>query len=338
MIFIARSIDDSSSLEYENIDIARETAFDIIVFGKDHADLYALRKVRLSFQNSSESTDPYKTRRCYSLIWQCALMRTSSRPVDMVFSIMRLMGVELNPKDFNENDRMGATIALMTMILEKGGSADWLGMPSKFPLCPQLSTFPQFARTDVSGVVNYSVLGHWRAGRSLNDWICADTSWNSEEEWKWQRLHGRMSTDGYLMFIRKAYRVSFASAEAIREAEYAHVFDWPLIGDMEGTLWKFQEDYDALAQDPAIMAIPLWEFREIHLEKGDQIEDFQFSISGIKLMIVKEQSAGKFYVVSYCFVADKEHKWRSRILNWPDYTFKVGGPEPLMRHQELADE
>lgn len=321
---------DSSFMSFEHLDVlAKGTAIDIKIFGKGHADLYALRQLRIRFQNTSESIHPYRTQRCYSLIWHCALVRTSSRPVDMVFSIMQLMGVELNPQDFDANDRMGATIALMAKILQKGGSADWLGMPSKFPLCPQLSTFPQFARTDVAGEVSYLVSGEWRSGRSLNDWICARASWNTEKEWRWQRLHGRMSPDGYLMFVRKAYRVSFASAEAIHE----HGFDWPLIGDMEGTLWKFQENPDALAQDPTIMAIPLWEFREVQLVNEHQKQDDQFSIRGIKLMIVKEQSSGRFYVVSYCFVPDKEHKWRARILNWPNYKFKVGGPEPLIRHQ-----
>ncbi|KAL6818833.1 hypothetical protein GGI42DRAFT_310785 [Trichoderma sp. SZMC 28013] len=317
---------DSSFQSYEHLDVvAKGTIIDVRIFGKGHADLYALERLRKRFQNNRESIHPYRTQRCYSLVWHCALMRTSSRPVDMVFSIMKLMGVELNPKDFQENDRIGATIALMTKILEKGGSADWLGMPSKIPLCPQLSTFPQFPRTDVSGGANYLVSGEWRSGRSLNDWICASPSWHHEKEWKWQRLHGRMSKDGYLMFLRKAYRVSFASAEAIDECGY----EWPLLGDMEGTLWQFQEESDATLQDPLIMAVPLWEFQEIPLVNDYQIEDRQFEMQGIKFMIVKEHSAGKFHLISYCFTPDKENKWKERILHWPNHRFKVGGPEPL---------
>ncbi|KAF8600778.1 hypothetical protein BDV93DRAFT_259481 [Ceratobasidium sp. AG-I] len=54
-------------------------------------------------------------------IWQSALMRTSSRPVDMVFSIMGLFGVILDPGQFEKHDRIGATIALAQAILKKGG-------------------------------------------------------------------------------------------------------------------------------------------------------------------------------------------------------------------------
>lgn len=41
------------------------------------------------------------------LIWQSALMRTSSRPVDMVFRIMGLFGVTLNPADLKRKIASG---------------------------------------------------------------------------------------------------------------------------------------------------------------------------------------------------------------------------------------
>ncbi len=56
-------------------------------------------------------------------IWKSALMQTSSRPVDMVFSIMGLFGVTLDPICFTKDDRLSATIALARAILEKGGRA-----------------------------------------------------------------------------------------------------------------------------------------------------------------------------------------------------------------------
>ncbi|EMD40025.1 hypothetical protein CERSUDRAFT_150928 [Gelatoporia subvermispora B] len=84
-------------------------------------------------------------------IWQCALMRTSSRPVDMVFSIMGLFGVNLDPRSFDENDRMGATIALAKEILRQGGIASWLGMAFRIPPSSRLSIFPEFPETSVAG-------------------------------------------------------------------------------------------------------------------------------------------------------------------------------------------
>ncbi|OCH94813.1 hypothetical protein OBBRIDRAFT_48838 [Obba rivulosa] len=84
-------------------------------------------------------------------IWRCALMRTSSRPVDMVFSIMGLFGVDLDPRGYNDNDRVGATIALAKAILQGGGSASWLGIAFRIPPSPELPVFPDFPQTSVAG-------------------------------------------------------------------------------------------------------------------------------------------------------------------------------------------
>ncbi|KZP24785.1 hypothetical protein FIBSPDRAFT_950825 [Athelia psychrophila] len=79
-------------------------------------------------------------------IWRSAVLRTSSRPVDMVFSITGLFGVALNPREFHKDDRVGATTALAQAILRKGGSA-----ALSFPPCRQLSSFPEFPQTSVGG-------------------------------------------------------------------------------------------------------------------------------------------------------------------------------------------
>jgi hypothetical protein len=48
----------------------------------------------------------------YCDLWRSVWMRTSSRAVEMAFSMMGLFRVELEPYAFDENDRHGATIAL----------------------------------------------------------------------------------------------------------------------------------------------------------------------------------------------------------------------------------
>ncbi|KAI9639990.1 hypothetical protein NHQ30_011549 [Ciborinia camelliae] len=86
-------------------------------------------------------------------IWQNAFWRASSRPVDMVLSIMGIFGVSLNPSAFNKDDRIGATIALAKAILQSGGKPTWLLMGFDLPPCPFLSSFPEFPKTDVTGTV-----------------------------------------------------------------------------------------------------------------------------------------------------------------------------------------
>lgn len=92
-------------------------------------------------------------------VWQSALMRTSSRPVDMVFSIMGIFGVTLDPAAFHKDDRRGAAIALAQAILKAGGRASWLG--SAFHIEPEhtLSTFPTFPKTSVAGAAFVEVYG-----------------------------------------------------------------------------------------------------------------------------------------------------------------------------------
>jgi hypothetical protein len=84
-------------------------------------------------------------------IWQSVFGRTSSRPVDMISSIMGLFGVMLDPSAFDVTDRKEATIALAQAILRRGGSASWIGIATRATPFAELSTFPEFPQTSVAG-------------------------------------------------------------------------------------------------------------------------------------------------------------------------------------------
>ncbi|CAL1698715.1 unnamed protein product [Somion occarium] len=73
---------------------------------KGHVRLFGTPKVADMLRRSLE--DSFRE----SSIWFSSLMRTSSRPVDMIFSIMHFFGVSLDPRIFGENDRTKAAIAL----------------------------------------------------------------------------------------------------------------------------------------------------------------------------------------------------------------------------------
>ncbi|KAK7036778.1 hypothetical protein VNI00_011444 [Paramarasmius palmivorus] len=57
------------------------------------------------------------TQKQHKAIWEAAMMRTSSRPVDMVLSIMGLFDAKLDPDQFDKDDRIGAAIALVQSTL-----------------------------------------------------------------------------------------------------------------------------------------------------------------------------------------------------------------------------
>jgi hypothetical protein len=110
------------------------------VLGAKTRNLFSLRAALSSTGESRERS-----------IWQNVFGRTSSRPVDMIFSIMGLFGVMLDPSAFDVNDCKEATIALAQAILCKGGSASWIGIATRATPFAELSTFPEFPQTSVAG-------------------------------------------------------------------------------------------------------------------------------------------------------------------------------------------
>lgn len=73
-----------------------------------------------------------------SSIWRCAMMRTSARDRDAIFSIMGLFGVRLDPSQYKTQHE--ALIALLQKSMESGRKATWLAAsirsPSLIPLLP----------------------------------------------------------------------------------------------------------------------------------------------------------------------------------------------------------
>ena len=75
-------------------------------------------------------------------IWRCAIMRTSKKEVDIVYSIMSLFGVNLDRSTYTT--RRDALIALCQAILQKGGSPQWFGASFVSPIFPTFCTMPSF--------------------------------------------------------------------------------------------------------------------------------------------------------------------------------------------------
>lgn len=73
-----------------------------------------------------------------TMVWRSAMVRTSTRDLDAVFSIMGLFGVQLDP--FGYSTQSQALIALVQKTMENGGRATWLAAsiitPGLLPLLP----------------------------------------------------------------------------------------------------------------------------------------------------------------------------------------------------------
>ncbi|KAK5654569.1 hypothetical protein OQA88_7198 [Cercophora sp. LCS_1] len=152
-------------------------------------------------------------------IWQCALVRTSSRPVDMVYSIMGILGVELDPSKFAADDRLGATIALAREILRQGRSASWLGLGLNLPPCPYVSTFPIFPETSVAGKAFYNIPGSGKKLLTLADALYPN------HIGVFSPLTGSMDEAGYFSFNAPAVRVTPISLATSADAEWFYDMD-----------------------------------------------------------------------------------------------------------------
>lgn len=166
-------------------------------------------------------------------IWQSALMRTSSRPVDMVFSIMGLFGVNLDPSKFEKDDRIGATVALAKEILRQGGRASWLGMSFRLPPCSMLCTFPVFAETSVSG----KALVRTKTGlREVSNFV--DGEYPNELGLGILLPGGTMDDDGYFTFSSRAVRLVAVTSKLFQTIDSSR----RLVTSINGSVWEIVGD------------------------------------------------------------------------------------------------
>jgi hypothetical protein len=125
------------------------TKYDCTIFGENRDSVLALMGAKeLKDRDMRDNA-----------VWRSALMRTSSRPVDMVFSIMGIFGVELDVAKYNQDERERATMDLSYELLRRGRRATWVTASLGSIFLPSMSTMPQFPETTVEGKAFYLVQG-----------------------------------------------------------------------------------------------------------------------------------------------------------------------------------
>ncbi|KAI0822942.1 hypothetical protein BC628DRAFT_626528 [Trametes gibbosa] len=256
-------------------------------------------------------------------VWQSALMRTSSRPVDMVLSIMGLFGVELDPGAFHEDDRRGATIALARAILAKGGSASWMGAAFRLDRDQCLSTFPQFPRTSVAGAALVKTKGTVKEVSQLVGPVYPI------QDALVPLPHGRMDDEGYVTFTAKGV--------PLVESPYAPGPEHPQPKDvlqaLDGSQWQIQDDSPLSLTDELVMdtyAILLGWFHKYHPGASP--------VGGETILVIlarqHSREPSRFHVRSF-FTLRGGHK--PQVLRRPEHEFCLGGPDPLVDVRSTAD-
>lgn len=242
------------------------------------------------------------------IVWQCALMRTSSRPVDMVLSIMGVFGVTLDPVRFKKATRLEATIALAKEILKKGGSASWLGAAIRLPPCKLLSTFPIFPSTHVAG----RALFHLEDGAIVDAASMVDGEYHNDLPLKRSMPTGKMDDDGYLTFSSLAIPLSSSNADQDTLSR---------IQDISGATWYLPSP-TAPSQSfvPSGYAVCIGWFQKYY--------PFGSLANGvsIKAMVIQEHAPERFHVSSYLVFDSRLRSWIQRA--WKEQKFCVGGSGP----------
>lgn len=257
-------------------------------------------------------------------IWQCALLRTSSRPLDMVLSIMGILGVSLDLRNFSEDDRIGATIALAREILRQGRSASWLGISVYLPPCPSLSTFPAFPKTSVAGKALFDLPGGEQEAVRFIEAIYPN------QVGLCPHPKGSMEENGYHTFDALAVRVLPAHTETTLSADslYDHPAHPAQLRAVDGSTWTIIADLATL-HDSDIASTQTQRPRSFAVLLGFY-NGFPAETTGnnIRAMLVTEHAEDKYHVRSYFLLSCEALHWAS---TWKEHRLCVGGPESYIQ-------
>ncbi|KAF9266228.1 hypothetical protein L218DRAFT_897241 [Marasmius fiardii PR-910] len=288
-------------------------------------------------------------------IWQASLTRVSSRPVDMVFGIMGLFGVTLDPTEFDRTDRMGATIALASEITnmhglvpeEPDGFPLWLLTTYHLPIDPNYSMFCRDQISDPNGWNRTIQKGH--------DWASAFRHFT---------VSGEMDSEGYFTFHTRWYfPIRKATDQTCGPDCFPHIFSW-LRGDSK--YWdpsRCRSDAhvfcgDGIYWEPTVAA----EGQSLasYCERAEAIAvclmKLEISHQDIQVyLILKKHATGKYHRVSYFEYKrqegrGKEFTWMPELLqqrlddsvpspypkpnDFPVMKISIGGPTPYWRVKE----
>ncbi|KAJ7231887.1 hypothetical protein B0H12DRAFT_1077016 [Mycena haematopus] len=252
----------------------------------------------------------------YQYIWRSALLRTSSRPVDMVFSIMGLFGVSLNPASFHPDDRLGATVALARGILQNGGKAYWIGATYALDPCPSLSTFPQFPETSVNGkaYLRASDGSRKEVGRVMSRRIQSDRYFVACPG-------GSMDDEGYLTLRPRAKQ-----DQAVELTELDEI----ILSAADGSAWRIHDGAATSRTLPSHShsAEPVTYLVYLGQETQSTSAAYppSYDPSSLKGWIVQEHAPNKFHKVTYLNISEMHMQWIDRL---PVLEVPIGGPHPV---------
>ncbi|KAF7333543.1 hypothetical protein MSAN_00132700 [Mycena sanguinolenta] len=239
-------------------------------------------------------------------VWTASYTRSSSRPIDMVLSLMQLFNTRLDVSRFGEGDRLKATIALIqTLLTRRGGMATFLFIAPTMEPSRELSTLPQMPETSESGqayintrkgrVLAYRAFG----GGGTNEWDAAGVP------------RGVMTDSGYFVFwARAAPMVRQEGREDGRRSVYSEMYDdrevWAVVVGRKRNYNRNPVTWHVEVYDPA--------------ESGPAAPE---GLIELTLMLIEKHGYGLYHRTGMERELDER---KTAGWNWTFRSFQVGGP------------
>ncbi|KAK7440610.1 hypothetical protein VKT23_016958 [Stygiomarasmius scandens] len=288
------------------LSMVNENASTCRIFGRKRAPRAALYGAAIKQQSHSYFERDQKEQ----AIWRSALMRTSSRPVDMVFSIMGIFGIFLDPLKFEKDDRSGATIALARKLVSLVGyKAHWMAMAYQLDPCRQISTFPEFPMTTVGGIAYFSMEDGTK--REVADVVKE----RCDDGWLAGIPEGSMDEDGYFTFTSKAVCITpteSRSSNPISNPAFDRETGRIVVRAGDHSIWEIiQGPQDGLRTFAVYLGKQMSNSPDRHIA-----------------LVVREHSPGRFHRVTYVKLTEN---FESFLEGLKAVTLSVGGPDAPSR-------
>ncbi|PCH38899.1 hypothetical protein WOLCODRAFT_110294 [Wolfiporia cocos MD-104 SS10] len=249
-------------------------------------------------------------------IWRSSLMRTSSRPVDMVYSIMGLFGVTLDTHRYGVDDRLDAAMALAQETLKTGRFANWLGISSFLPPSRHFSTFPETPQPVLVG--NIERVGYILPDNSTRE-VAALMNRPFEAAWWLTDIPNPAEMDdaGYLTLSSLSSPVSFVDRKnAFRPGTDNLSVSSDVIIATDGSSWRIQHEPQG---DRATYLVYVGRLRP--WDDTMHVED-----TTARAIVVEEHAKGRFHLKAWCWLGNAAYMDYIK-RDWSVRAFSVGGPD-----------
>ncbi|PUU79342.1 hypothetical protein B9Z19DRAFT_1081978 [Tuber borchii] len=273
------------------------------IFGSESLGMGQCLSLRCALLNNPSDTRELNE----SAIWKSAVMRTSSRAVDMVFSIMALFDVQLDTSKFHQDDRRGATIALLQELMQSGRRASWMIISLALQPDNVISTIPVMPRTSVGGVAQIE-----KDGKLVSVGTVVNEYW-----WLKDTPTGEVDGLGYFKFSAPA-RMVRKVVEPVHMKTSENGMDGKKFNAYHGEhQWELYGEEEEVEGPDAVWAI------HVGVETFFNIPAFGVAATRtpLVLMIVKKHGENKYHRIQVAEVAE------ALSQGWSTRTFNVGGPD-----------